>query len=130
MLRRRQILLIGLLSFITSNARSQDTPKLFILPKGITSPQLGFAPRAKKHDFSLEGWLVANGALVLRSTYKELFETLGPNAAPGDGTTTFGLPAFPTEYHAGSPIRGWAICPFENLGLIAELAQFSVDSNI
>jgi hypothetical protein len=125
---QRRTLLLGLLG-LTTEAWSQDAPKLFVLPKGVTSPQLR-AFNAPKRDFSLEGWLVANGAQASRAAYRELFETLGPNAGPGDGVSTFGLPAFPTEYRAGEPVRGMAICPYASLGIIAELAPFFIDSNI
>jgi hypothetical protein len=127
----RRTLLFGLLSVLATGARSQDAPKLFILPKGITSPRLSLAVNARKRDFSLEGWLVANGALVSRSIYSELFETIGTKAGAGDGISTFGLPAYPTEYRAGEPIRGLAICPFARPWAdVADLAPFFIDSNI
>jgi microcystin-dependent protein len=91
---------------------------------------LSFAIKARKREFSLEGWLVANGALASRVTYRELFEAMGPNVWPGDGVSTFGLPSFPTAYRANAPVKGTAICPFATLGDIAALAPFNIDSNI
>jgi Phage Tail Collar Domain len=126
----RRTLLCGLLGVLTTEAWSQDAPKLFILPKGVTSPRLNFGT-APKHDFSLEGWLVANGALASRLTYRELFESIGTTAGVGDGISTFGPPAFPIEYRAGEPIRGFAICPFARPWAdVADLASFSIDSYI
>jgi hypothetical protein len=126
----RRTLLLGLLSALSTEALSQNAPKLFILPKGVASPQITLGFNVRKRDFSLEGWLVANGALVSRLTYSELFEALGPNARVGDGVTTFGLPNFPVAYRWGEPFRGFAICPFSRLGLIAALAPFFIDSDI
>ena len=68
---------------------------------------------------------------MARSTYRELFQTLGTKAGAGDGISTFGLPAYPIEYRAGEPIRGFAICPFARPWAdIADVAPFSIDSNI
>lgn len=38
------------------------------------------------------GWLMCNGALVSRTTYAALFNTIGTTHGAGDGSTTFGLP--------------------------------------
>lgn len=38
------------------------------------------------------GYLVCNGAAVSRSTYSELFDTIGTMYGAGDGSTTFNLP--------------------------------------
>ena len=38
------------------------------------------------------GWLKANGALVSRTTYANLFAAIGTTFGAGDGSTTFALP--------------------------------------
>ena len=42
-----------------------------------------------------EGMLVANGALVSRTTYARLFDAIGTRYGVGDGTTNFALPNIP-----------------------------------
>lgn len=48
------------------------------------------------------GWLKANGALVSRTTYANLFSAIGTIFGAGDGSTTFALPDLRGEF-----IRGW-----------------------
>jgi phage-related tail fiber protein len=48
------------------------------------------------------GFLKANGALVSRATYANLFAAIGTTFGVGDGSTTFGLPDLRAEF-----IRGW-----------------------
>lgn len=48
------------------------------------------------------GYLKANGALVSRTTYADLFATIGTVFGVGDGSTTFGLPDLRGEF-----LRGW-----------------------
>lgn len=48
------------------------------------------------------GYLKANGALVSRTTYADLFAAIGTTFGVGDGTTTFGLPDLRGEF-----IRMW-----------------------
>lgn len=54
------------------------------------------------------GWLAANGAAVLRTTYAALFAYIGTTYGAGDGTTTFNLPdlrgQFPRFFDAGKGI--------------------------
>lgn len=47
------------------------------------------------------GYLKANGALVSRTTYANLFSALGTNFGVGDGATTFALPDFRGEFLRG-----------------------------
>lgn len=44
------------------------------------------------------GWLKANGALVSRTTYADLFAAIGTTFGAGDGSTTFGLPDLRGEF--------------------------------
>lgn len=39
-----------------------------------------------------DGWLLCDGSAVSRTTYAELFSTLGTAYGAGDGSTTFNLP--------------------------------------
>jgi microcystin-dependent protein len=48
------------------------------------------------------GYLKANGALVSRSTYSELFAAIGTTYGAGDGSTTFALPDIRGEF-----LRAW-----------------------
>lgn len=48
------------------------------------------------------GWLKANGALVSRTTYADLFAAIGTTFGAGDGSTTFALPDLRAEF-----VRGW-----------------------
>ncbi|MGY0794330.1 phage tail protein [Azospirillum argentinense] len=48
------------------------------------------------------GWLKANGALVSRTTYADLFAAIGTTFGAGDGSTTFKLPDLRGEF-----VRGW-----------------------
>ena len=49
------------------------------------------------------GWLKANGALISRATYANLFTAIGDRFGAGDGSTTFRLPDLRGEF-----IRGWS----------------------
>jgi microcystin-dependent protein len=48
------------------------------------------------------GYLKANGALISRTTYADLFTAIGTTFGVGDGSTTFGLPDLRGEF-----ARGW-----------------------
>jgi prepilin-type N-terminal cleavage/methylation domain-containing protein len=48
-----------------------------------------------------EGWLVADGSEVSRTTYAALFATIGTTYGAGNGTTTFNLPDFRGKVAAG-----------------------------
>ncbi|WP_153114629.1 tail fiber protein [Rhodocyclus tenuis] len=48
------------------------------------------------------GYLKANGALLSRTTYSELFGAIGTTYGAGDGATTFALPDLRGEF-----VRGW-----------------------
>lgn len=52
------------------------------------------------------GWLLCNGAAVLRSLYYQLFDVIGTTYGAGDGTTTFNLP----------DLRGRVIAGRDNMG--------------
>lgn len=47
------------------------------------------------------GWLKANGAVVSRSVYADLFSAIGTTFGVGDGSTTFALPDLRGEFPRG-----------------------------
>lgn len=49
-----------------------------------------------------EGYLLCNGAVVSRTTYKDLFNRIGTTYGAGDGSTTFNLPNLVNRYIMGS----------------------------
>jgi hypothetical protein len=113
------------LSSTMSLALAQNvTPKLVILPKGVTSP-VRFSRRSPNDphkivtltNVSLEGFLICNGVAVSRTDYKELFRAIGTVYGKGDGTSTFALPNYPVQYRSADPISGSAICPSSRLTL-------------
>ena len=53
-------------------------------------------------DTAPTGYLKANGAVISRTTYADLFAAIGTTFGAGDGSTTFGLPDLRGEF-----IRGW-----------------------
>lgn len=65
-------------SSLTCSAPAVGMPAGIILPYGGTS-----APT---------GWLTADGSVVLRTTYANLFAVIGTTYGSGDGSTTFNLP--------------------------------------
>lgn len=69
---------------VSSLERSAEISTAPALPPGVTMPYAGSAAPA--------GWLLANGAAVLRATYPELFAVIGTTFGAGNGTTTFNLP--------------------------------------
>lgn len=51
---------------------------------------------------TLDGYLKCNGAAISRSTYSNLYNTIGTTFGIGDGSTTFNIPDLRGEF-----IRGW-----------------------
>lgn len=47
------------------------------------------------------GWLKANGALVSRTAYADLYAAIGTTFSSGDGSTSFGLPDLRGEFVRG-----------------------------
>jgi microcystin-dependent protein len=52
------------------------------------------------------GWLVCNGSAISRSTYAALFDVIGVNYGPGNGTTTFNLPDLRGRFPLGVAAAG------------------------
>ncbi|WP_443020094.1 phage tail protein [Snodgrassella communis] len=53
-------------------------------------------------DAAPVGWLKANGAVISRTLYANLFTAIGTAFGAGDGKTTFNLPDLRGEF-----LRGW-----------------------
>jgi len=64
------------------------------------------------------GFLKADGAVVSRATYANLFSAIGTTFGAGDGSTTFGLPDLRGEF-----VRGWDDGRGVDLGRIFGSAQ-------
>ncbi|AEC52963.1 phage tail collar domain-containing protein [Synechococcus phage S-CRM01] len=54
-------------------------------------------------NFAPAGWLKANGAILTRSVYSDLFAAIGTTFGAGNGSTTFAIPDLRGEF-----IRCWA----------------------
>jgi len=52
------------------------------------------------------GWLLCNGAAVLRTTYVDLFNAIGTAYGAGDGSTTFALPDMRDTFPVGVGTNG------------------------
>lgn len=52
------------------------------------------------------GWLLANGAAVSRTTYRELFNVVGTKYGVGDGSSTFNLPDLRGGLMVGAEVSG------------------------
>lgn len=86
----------------------------FFLPDGsVTAAQLSsaisgtFVKTGSIHMWPVTGtlptgYLDCDGSAVSRTTYSELFDAIGDDYGPGDGSTTFNLPDF-----RGYFLRGW-----------------------
>lgn len=61
------------------------------------------------------GWLEANGSAVSRTTYANLFATIGTTYGVGNGTTTFNLPDLRGEFIRGLD-NGRSVDPGRTLG--------------
>ncbi len=48
-----------------------------------------------------DGWLLCNGAAISRTTYADLFATIGTTFGAGNGTTTFNIPDLRGEFVRG-----------------------------
>jgi Phage Tail Collar Domain len=128
MISRRDLIICSAMT-LAAPAMAQPVPRLFVLPKGVTSAiQNPAANTAKRVD--LEGWLVCNGASVYRTAYPELFSSMGPNAGAGANAATFSLPDLHVDYRDGQPVKGTAICPFSSFGTPAGVMMpFDLTSN-
>jgi microcystin-dependent protein len=63
-----------------------------------------------------DGWLVADGRAVSRTSYAELFAAIGTTYGSGDGTTTFNLPDFRGKVAVGRDAGVGANPNFDTVG--------------
>jgi len=71
-----------------------DTNLGYLVPAGFV---MAFA-----HATIPSGWLECNGAAISRTTYADLFSTIGTYYGTGDGSSTFNIPDLRGQF-----IRGW-----------------------
>jgi hypothetical protein len=126
---RRLAFLIGTFAFLAGDTVAQPKPQLFILPNLATAPERSSAGQSRDRPRSLEGWLVCNGAEVLRSAYPELFRVVGTTYGAGDRIQSFNLPKSFLETKSDLPVRGTAICPASALGCpVGTLSRFDLEA--
>jgi microcystin-dependent protein len=83
------------------SAKSMNGYQGLPIPVGTVFPYAGSASPA----LFPEGYLLCNGASVLRATYPELFRVLGTTYGSVSGTT-FNLPQFNNRYLKSSAVAG------------------------
>jgi microcystin-dependent protein len=92
-------LLAGVTAFArTLLAASDAAAGRAALGVGEITGQIAFFAR----DTAPSGWLKANGSLVSRSAYGDLFAAIGTTYGAGDGSSTFRLPDLRGEF-----LRAW-----------------------
>ena len=96
--------------------------------KGITPPS--GVPVGTIEYFAMTtppaGYLKADGAVVGRQTYPELFETIGTTFGEGDGETTFNLPDLIDRFAQGSKTPGQKI----EAGLPNITGEINIDNTL
>ena len=55
------------------------------------------------------GWLLCDGAAVLRTTYLDLFSVIGTTYGTGDGSTTFNIPGVSQVAFQSDPVSNYII---------------------
>lgn len=77
---------------------SEETNPPSITPTSITAQSVSTIPAGAVMPMATAncpaGWLPANGGLMLRATYTNLFEAIGISYGAGDGVSTFALPDY------------------------------------
>lgn len=96
-------------------------------PTGVANARLlqGFkdAPGTLKDTFNSiapNGWLIADGSAVSRTTFATLFEHLGTTFGVGDGSTTFNIP----------DLRGRDVVALDNQGTAGDAGRLSVANTV
>jgi microcystin-dependent protein len=85
------------MSALTTNYRvSGNDIATMLVPTGIISMFGGVTSKIPS------GWLLCDGTTVSRTTYSVLFQIIGTTFGAGDGSTTFKLPNFSSNFPYGS----------------------------
>lgn len=83
---------------LVANANQQDIVVVFMNPIPGPAGAAGLIGEVRmwagNHHAIPPGWLPCNGQLVSRTTYFDLFHTIGTYYGAGDGATTFRLPNY------------------------------------
>lgn len=74
--------------FLNDDGTVSDDARLFLAPATVPIGGIAMWPLSTAPD----GWIVANGATVSRTTYAALFDVYGTAFGSGDGVTTFEIP--------------------------------------
>jgi microcystin-dependent protein len=82
---------------------NDDGTHVIAVPQG-TVPVGGTVPFAG--PLAPAGWLLCDGGLYNRITYKSLFEVVGTTYGPGDGSTTFAIPDMRGAFPLGKAAAG------------------------
>jgi microcystin-dependent protein len=81
------------------------------LPEGVPAGSVIYVAKSLPPS----GYIKANGAVVSRTTYANLFAAIGTTFGAGDGSTTFGLPDLRGEFMRGLD-DGRGVDPSRGLG--------------
>lgn len=91
-----------------SDDPASDSSQILATTKALRAAQIAVvAPMVGQvASFALAvppaGWLKANGAVISRTVYADLFAVIGTRFGAGNGTTTFNLPDLRGQF-----VRGW-----------------------
>lgn len=84
--------------FLNEDGSLSDEGKSFFAEVSVPTGSIVFWPL----DLAPAGWIAANGSIVSRTTYADLFAKYGIKYGAGDGSTTFGLPDLQRKFPLGS----------------------------
>jgi microcystin-dependent protein len=91
---------IGYLANVTSDIQTQiNSLSSGAASGGVTGTMMAFLGTDTQVP---AGWLLCNGQTVSRTTYVDLFTLIGTRYGTGNGTTTFHLPNFQSQFIRGA----------------------------
>jgi len=100
---------------VTSNELAANSVKTIAIENGaVTQPKASnrLVPAGAILAFAMNaaptGWLSANGDLISRTTYADLFTAVGTTYGAGDGVSTFKLPDLRGQFLRGVGGDSWA----------------------
>lgn len=91
---------VGYLSGVTSNVQSQiNSLSSGAASGGVTGTIMAYLGTDSQIP---AGWLLCNGQTVSRTVYADLYALIGNRYGSGDGSTTFHLPNFQSQFARGA----------------------------
>jgi microcystin-dependent protein len=84
--------------FLNTDGTLSDDGLSFLAGASVPVGSIVFWPL----DIAPTGWIAANGAIVSRATYADLFAVYGTKYGSGDGSTTFQLPDMQRRFPFGA----------------------------